>query len=505
MKKSSLLKRHTRLFLVIFSSTLFALGIILGALMNQVAEENPWQNLVRKDLEAIKTAIEEGHPGMVDPENPGFKKFLDIYYKNSLAKVPIVNSMEGHEALLNYFTAMFNEGHLSIVPNYSKLMVSWPEFVVGYRNHSIIVVDVHDEKNLKLPQKGAKLIECDDIPVEKAIQERVFPYFGAYSDYLSAAPYLLVNEGNPFIKPIQKCTFEFDGKRTTLDLNWKSIKLSDLSKYLSKARAKQDTDFSIQEMPDEGVWVSIPTFKTATPEKQKKLNDIISFLPKYRDKAFIVLDLRGNTGGSGLYVESLIKNLWGEKYIEWLQENRPDYTEWRVSPLSEKLLQDALQNLATIGGDSDAEKEVKTTLKRLKEASRQGKKLLRDKKVTSEIKTKPDSIVKAKVFVLTDSYCGSACMRFLDLMIEQPDIIHIGQETSIDNNYTNGAIVPLPSGLDNVVIATKVMRNLPHKNYEAYSPKYAFKGDISDNPSVEKWVINLFKSLQEKKNNSTKK
>ena len=62
-------------------------------------------------------------------------------------------------------------------------------------------------------------------------------------------------------------------------------------------------------------------------------------------------------------------------------------------------------------------------------------------------KSVPNTDVSAKIFLLTDGHCVSACLGFADRLLAIPGAVHIGSPISADSNYMEVRDIDLPSGI----------------------------------------------------------
>ncbi|MGF1490245.1 MAG: hypothetical protein ACFBSE_24405, partial [Prochloraceae cyanobacterium] len=113
-----------------------------------VAETNSWAKLALQDLAAIKTELEENHPGAVDRENPQFAKWMREGYIEASELARKADSFEGYYFALRRYTSGFNDYHLDIIlPDDVKLENNfWPGFAVSLHNNRFIVSDLSDLK-----------------------------------------------------------------------------------------------------------------------------------------------------------------------------------------------------------------------------------------------------------------------------------------------------------------------------------------------------------------------
>jgi hypothetical protein len=103
----------------------------------------------------------------------------------------------------------------------------------------------------------------------------------------------------------------------------------------------------------------------------------------------------------------------------------------------------------------------------------------------------PPNPVKARVYVLTDYGCASACIGFVDEMLQMPGVRQIGLETAVDRLSGSPQSFPLPSGngVLNVPNMVRIDRargdNIPQK------PSVRFDGDIADTAAVRAWIDDM--------------
>lgn len=96
-----------------------------------------------------------------------------------------------------------------------------------------------------------------------------------------------------------------------------------------------------------------------------------------------------------------------------------------------------------------------------------------------------------RVYFLTDSACGSACLDFADIVTRMPGVTHIGLPTSADAIYIDVVGMPLKSGLSRFNWSLKVYRNRVRGNNQWYEPKIRWPGGKMTDAAVAAWVKNL--------------
>jgi hypothetical protein len=206
----------------------------------------------------------------------------------------------------------------------------------------------------------------------------------------------------------------------------------------------------------------------------------------------VVLDLRGNSGGSSDWSRQIATILWGQLAVNVLPSGS-EAVDWRASA----------GNIATLEGyrtawrkAPDVSREAKDWADRITTgmtvARSHGQALWREvdaeEAKTADAGTASKS--KPRVFVLTDWGCGSACLDAVDLWTAL-GAIHIGQETSADSLYMDVRQVALPSGLADAVFPMKVYRNRKRGSNVPAKPAHAYTGDMRDTARLERWIANL--------------
>ena len=91
--------------------------------------------------------------------------------------------------------------------------------------------------------------------------------------------------------------------------------------------------------------------------------------------------------------------------------------------------------------------------------------------------------MKGRVYVLTDSNCGSACLDAVDLW-KTVGAVQVGRETSADTVYMGIREPTLPSGLAEIAVPMKVYRGRARGNNEPQRPQYVIEGDMGDDAAL---------------------
>ena len=94
------------------------------------------------------------------------------------------------------------------------------------------------------------------------------------------------------------------------------------------------------------------------------------------------------------------------------------------------------------------------------------------------------------MFVLTDHGCGSACLSFVDEMLQFPGVRQIGRDTWVDRRSGSSLPHSLPSGIGTVLVPSMVRENRERGENVPRVPVVKFSGDLSDTSAAQRWVLN---------------
>ncbi len=89
---------------------------------------------------------------------------------------------------------------------------------------------------------------------------------------------------------------------------------------------------------------------------------------------------------------------------------------------------------------------------------------------------------------ITDGYCASACLDFLDIGLYLPHALQLGLPTSADTLYMDIAEQPLSETKNYLFYPMKVYQNRPRKTYQVYVPNVRFMGSMADDQALQDFV-----------------
>lgn len=488
----------------VLSAALLCLFASAGASASAPMTAN-WPALLEADVRAFHAALQDRHPGPVDPDNPAFSGLLDAGLARTLERVPDTRSYGGYWWALREFRASFDDGHVQLnpMPAAPTLPMRWPGLLTGLREGRHEVVVRLDEPGL--PAAGARLIDCDGIAAADLAASRLGRFSGRWqlaAQREALAGRLLVDAGNPWIPTLAECRFELAGEVRSVRLNWRATTEDALAEMLSATRSPPPAPTGIRTV-DGGrlLWISMPGFN-ADPDSADHagLTAVLQALDSGDRLAAaqrVVLDVRGNGGGSSHWSREIAARLWGDAAVEAVGAGS-DAVDWRVAQANLDDIgrfRDML--LAQDAPDPELLHWSGIILDGMSAALERGETLWRQPRNGDDAAPGAPALLRprrlradADVIVLTDSACASACLDALDLWLPL-GAIHAGGETSADTLYMEIGSQQLPSGLARIGLPMKVYRGRARGNNQPYVPAHPFPADTVDAAAVEAWIRGL--------------
>jgi len=460
-----------------------------------------WAEVLRNDLAFIAQQARENHPGWVDEQNPRFREWLEAGLVKAMEGIADVDSEEAVRRRIMEYMAGFADGHFGVEFHGGTATMRWAGVWLTREGSRYVVRDCAAEWPVPLPEAGEALISCDGQPVDELMTEQVLKAY--FNDPTASfpksrfAPDLLLGDFEGVPPRYRDCVFErADGVRREYAMQWGDFSIKDHHPR-SKVMAGKP-HYSIERY--RGLyWVRLTSFQPG--ERDLKLfREVLRKLELIKGPETVVFDVRCNSGGSSSLGADAIRALYGEAVIRYLDEKakrgQKTTVEYRVSrsnlahirsvflPVMEKLN----------GLDSAYYQFVRLLEERMQTALDRGEDLLQAPDLdlgeieSSSDQTAIDFSTLPKSVVVTDEYCGSACLDFLDIVKALPASVHLGKETSGDSVYMEGRGTSLPSGLGHLVIPIKVYRNRPRGNNASYKPDREFHGNLYDDEALKRWV-----------------
>ena len=454
-----------------------------------------WSATLVQDATGLHDIMIDSHPGTYDPLNPAFRPRLEEGLTVALERARTTSDAGGWWWALRAYVASFEDGHVGInvtQPNYG-FATRWPGFLTVYRGADQVVAD-RDEADAATPPMGAKLIDCDGVAAEALAEQRIGQFRGRW--FLEAQRVLFgewqfLSAQNPWISEMHQCRFEADGATRTYALSWRATP-DDLDARRAKLAQRAWPDFGLKHFDDGGMWISTPSFNgDPSSETHAELTALIADMKTkqeaLRAAPYVVLDLRGNGGGSSHWSQLMAQILWGDDWMIAHPEPAIEAVEWRASDGNIAQISDFLGQLRASNGSPEYITWAETAVNGMKTAQAAGQTYWRSANDEAPEDAGPPppapQLMAGRVYVLTDSSCGSACLDAVDLW-KTAGGVQVGRETSADTVYMDIRNPTLPSGLAQIAVPMKVYRGRARGNNEPQRPQYVIEGDMSDDAGL---------------------
>ncbi|MBW8814843.1 MAG: hypothetical protein JF588_15600 [Caulobacterales bacterium] len=483
--------RHPLAAASLIAISLIAASVLLAATAARAQTIPPaaalWRELATTDVEAARGILLANHPAALsEARDPAFAGTLALAYGAALAHARQVTSFGGYAATLSAFAVAMGDHHISSGMLLAPLRSQWPGFIVGKRGSAWMVVD--EDPGPDGPLHGARLISCDGRAPDDLARESLGVFRADWrveAQQVQAAPWLLVDEGNPFVTRPKACVLEVGGQRRDVALAWRTVPRARLQPRLVKAMGSGEAGFGVRRAGG-GYWISLQSLSASAAPVVEAVRAQQAAL---RAAPFVVLDVRGNGGGASAYGRQIAEALMGEAHVRGLLgvETADCGEAWRVSPAA---LASLRADQETIGRSAGAEEKalIDAMYARTLAAQAAGRPFSSDLTCAAPHRLPPaPSLMKGRLVLLTDTACFSSCLSLAD-DFRRLGALHLGAPTDAATRYTEVVAMPLPSGLALFSTLQALDISSPPR-LGPFEPSKRFDGDMADTPAVEAWVL----------------
>lgn len=447
-----------------------------------------WQARTSTDLEAAAQGARENYISAVYPDPSAWRRKFDQDYAAVRSKIPLVHDEASYQAVLRYFLATFHDSHVWS-QFATPVETSWPGFAARYDNgvYRITASELTDVKD------GAMVTSCDGKPVSWWAEtigryESGLP-IALETTRMTVALRLFVDRGSPLRPRPSRCVI--DGR--TIPLRWQPIgadKLSPINRSWQGAR--EVNEVGTRFIGTDGAWVRLGYFDPGNAAQAQGFHAAIDAAASLRDKRFIILDVRGNGGGPYNWFMAYLRGLYGQAYADHYATARLRIRAvYRLSPAV--LKQDEEYEAADIDyktpADPPYERNKAIDKEEQARAIAANESFYRSAPLVIPSGAPPPNPVRAKVYVLTDYGCASACIGFVDELKLFPGVSQIGLPTYVDSRSGTGVPTRLPSGAGTVNFASMTRDGRVRGDNVPQIPLIRFDGDIRDDVAVKAWVL----------------
>lgn len=479
--------------------SLFLLAGLLCLPLAAQAQDNTtahWRALTQLDVEAAHKLLADNHPA-ASPEakDPFFPDALKKAYADALVRAAKVTSFPGYVATLGAFANAMGDGHIWSHPLYVPNTIEWAGLMTVKRGPNWVIAS-EDKDVVGEDVTGARIISCGGEPVDDFARDTLGRYQRVWSVQamrVLAAPRLLVDEGNPFVTRPSSCVVEKGGTQHAITLHWKKISRATFLASVTGVTGK--AGYGVRQVGP-GYWIAI---EQLGGKAQAVIDAAKAQQEQLRNAPYVVLDLRGNGGGSDDYGRQLATVLYGRPYaVAHIGEGEEETDStactsvWRASPENIKAV-DATSHMLADAGETAAAKAYGEGVVAMRAAlaAHHG---LTGNPVCAPPQSTPAatngaSLMHARMIVLTNSVCFSSCINVVEYFKKLGATL-VGQMTGADTHFSEVREIVLPSGLSTFSTLQAIMPDAP-RTVGPFAPDVPYDGDISDTAALEKWTAQL--------------
>jgi hypothetical protein len=461
-----------------------------------------WRAVTLADVRAFHASIAADHAGPVNRLDPGFNARERAALALAERRAAQVRDYPGYVATLRGYAASFDDGHVQIgFADGLALKLQWPGFLTGFDGAGRQLVRTRvDDAPVPL---GATLIDCDGRPAARLAEELVGGFRGRWalsSQRMLAGGRLFIDAGNPFVTRPARCRFDVGGTVRSVALAWRPLPDAEFETRLNATAPRVRPPIGARVLADGTRWFAMSSFDgDPAGDTAKALRPMIAGMTS--DRAAIaaapsvVLDLRGNGGGSSDWAYQIADVLWGKAAVAALPD-RSESVEWRASPDNLATLEGYRRQFSAPDASPEARRWAEKVATGVGAAVKAGKPLWREvdepepATAAKPATTARPAPIRGPIYVVTDWGCGSACLDAVDLW-KALGAVQIGQETNADTLYMDIRQDPLPSRLATIAVPMKVYRGRERGSNVPQVPAYRYTGDMTDTAALEAWITTL--------------
>lgn len=454
-----------------------------------------WRALTRADVEAAAQLLEDNHPGAsIEAGDEAFRARLGANRQRALERAAAVNGYAGYVATMSEFATSIGDRHVGFLEHYLPFTLDWPGFLIGRRGAQWLVTDedpVKDGPSLL----GARLISCDGEAVDDFAKRTLGTFRAVWTveaQRMRAAPWLLVDEGNPFLRRPATCVFSTDGNTRTVALEWRTISRATLRPRMRTVGTGGAAGFGVERF-GEGWWIALGEL---SDDARAVVAATEANAASMHEAQFVVLDLRGNDGGNSAFGRQIANALYGASYVkERVGESGQGAncaTVWRVSPDNLSAL-DSYKVAFAEAGESATWQQLMDAAAIAVKAHRAltGAPTCVSRELPEQALPPHEAPAFAgRMVIVTDRECFSSCLLvvqdFLRLGAAQ-----VGEATDQATHYTEQRVVYLPSGLAIFSTLMALDPALPAL-LGPFVPSVPYDGNIADTDALKRWLATVF-------------
>ncbi|MEO5866910.1 MAG: hypothetical protein ABIS14_00690 [Sphingomonas sp.] len=463
-----------------------------GATEAPLVSAAQWRHAAETDLRAAHELLARNHPGAVPAlHDTAFTDALEHGFRAALDQAGEVANYEGYQAVLARYANGFGDKHIWSRPLFLPARLDWAGLLIARQGDQWVVADEDPDDPAK-PLRGWRLIDCDGHSADEVGRGSLGSYMIDWSvgaQQIQAAPWMLVRSGNPFVAKPKACRFASGAETRTATLGWRSIRRDALIPRMAALGGAGAAGFGVRPV-GKGYWIALQSLDTGAPAV---VAQVASMKAALRQAAFVVLDLRGNSGGGSLFGRQIARSLLGDDYVAArIGGSDEDGCEdvWRASAGNIAQLDNYLVELGPSRGPEFV--SIISALKAKAIAAAKADAAFTGPTVCGAgvaPRAAPPPAMRGTLVLLTDNACFSSCLAVTSEYLTL-GALQVGQTTDSCTHYTEVRQIVLPSGMSTFSTLQALSPSSPQR-FGPFVPKAMFDGDIADTHALEAWVQGL--------------
>jgi hypothetical protein len=450
--------------------------------------DNPWRQMFDLDVAGVRSALQARYIYAHLPGGTEWSASLDKAMAIAARDRKLIRNEAGYRAVLAEVVDSFGDPHLRVRFDSSPTSYRWPGLLVRRQGGAYrVVLSQRDDVRV-----GEVVTACAGEPVESwesgFASRRGLPADIDATRGIAAAQ-LMLDDGSPFAAKPPRCVI---GGRDVA-LTWTAIPGDRLAVVSAPFQPLRGEGNSLRYFGASSAWVRFDTFQIFDIVRAREFRALIGEAAKLRHADVVVFDVRGNNGGDYNWFMTFLRAFYGQAYADHFARARLEITPVFVT-------RTLLEHGGDAGSSDDPAAEppdppLDATFAGLHSMqSPQGDELwaLPSGASLSPVSADPpERLVKARVYVLTDTSCASSCIAFVDEMRRIPGVVQVGLETYVDRR--SGTPIPgrLPSGAGTLDVPNMVRLGRPRGENEPVRPQVRWDGNINDTAALEQWILQL--------------
>ena len=434
-----------------------------------------WQAAARADVLESYRQFVENHPGVYDLDNPGFLEQLGKARTAGLDAAAGATDRLGYELALARFSAVLADGHAkAYTPNSANNADApryWPGFVALWRGDELLV-RTQDQSS---PLYGASISACEGQPIAQFLPDRL-TIWGFRPKELGqwwvSPSRLFYSIGAVAPHQPRSCTFTYaDGTSETRALDWKTPTHEQRDFYAASVYPVAEPVGLHQ--PRDGIFIIGLGDFDPDDEGRAAYDELYNDIAARRDELLaakaVVIDMRGNNGGSSQWSLNLANLLWGGEAVGTRRRSIIGI-DWRASPDTIAYAKEMRTEFDSQGA-SDMVAWLDGFIPKMEAALAAGAPLWRDAGSDGGERSRPEPTdFDTPVYVINWGMCASACLDANDYFTLFDNTKLIGAPTSADSTYMEVRGVKLPAGPGWLTIPNKTWVGRSRGWGEIYEP-----------------------------------